>query len=366
MLQRNRFLLEAIAIIVIAGVIGVIIAFYGRIIGTSETTTPIVINEVYPAYTVKDPPTHQWVELYNRTKDWQTLKGWSLESNARIRLPLPEITLPPRGYAIVAASTDQFMVDHGQFPGRVVSPAVPWTELKHHSDYLLLRDGQGRVQDVLNWGYMVDTPPEGIPLWDSPPFALGVGWLLPPNPSGENFDVPSLEELDFTKGWIVEGVMQEGNILYRVARVANDHSLERRPVGTDHDTPGDFVRQPWPSPGTVNAPSGTRAAQLLLVEWTNVASYAGGIILWIAFVYIAMVARRFEALTQQRTFWQAMLVAPAGILIYNVIQAYGFLARGSMTQGEQWTGFLILFFSAIGCTVLVYIFRQRAQRILEG
>lgn len=329
MLQRHRFLLEAIAVIVITGIIGVLIAFYSVILGPAETDTAVVINEVYPAYLEDNPKPHQWVELYNRTKEWRTLDGWALDSGQQALLP--QIILPPEGYVIIAASPQQFRTDFPNFLGEVVAPADGWPDLNRENDFLALRNTQGRPVDKINWGQAADVPDDVQPLWEAPvAFGGGAPWLL-----------------------------SEGEI-------AADHSLERRPVGMDRDIPRDFLRQPYPSPGTVNVPSATEPAQRLFIDWTNVASYAGGILLWVAFVYIALIARRFEALTQQRTYWQAMLVAPSGILIYNIVQAYGFLTRGRMTVTEQWWSFVILFVSALGCTALVYIFRQRAQRILEG
>ncbi|MBN1485508.1 MAG: lamin tail domain-containing protein [Chloroflexia bacterium] len=370
MLQRNRFLLEAITIIVIAVVIGVLIAFYDRIIGTEPTNAPIVINEIYMAYTEPNPGPHQWVELFNASGDWRTLKGWSLQTEDAGRLGLPEMTLPPKGYAIVAGDLQVFAADQPNFTGLVVGPSGGgWAMLKHHSDFLILRNAEEQAVDMVNWGYPVENPPANIgaenALWKTPTFGSGAPWVLPPA-GEENFPMTSLEPLEFSHAWIVEGASSPEDEPYQVTKVNVEHSLERRTIGVDTNSPGDFIRQPFPSPASVNVPASTRAAQLLFIDWTNAVSFAGGIILWVAFVYIALIARRFEALTQQRTYWQAMLVSPVGILIYNIVQAYGFLTRGSMTPGEQRFSFLVLFFSALACTALVYVFRRRAQRILEG
>lgn len=328
MIQRHRFLLEAIAIIVVATLIGILIAFYARILGPSETSVPVVINEIYPAFLADQPALYQWFELYNRTGGPVTLEGWSLENSAG-RSNLPTLVLPARGYAIVAGSMDQFLEDHPDYPGWLISP-TPWSGADPQNDYLILRDAQGQAVDVVSWGQPAEVP-AGVDLWSNPRYAGGAPWLFGAGGS-----------------------------------IAVEHSYERVPAGMDRDVVSDFTRQPFPSPGTVNAPSATRAGQLLFIDWTNVASYAGGILFWVAFVYIGLIARRFETLTQQRTFWQAMLFAPSGILVYNIIQAYGFLVRGRMEESEKWWGFTILFVSALVCTALVYLFRQRAKRILEG
>jgi len=329
MFQRYRFLLEAIAIIAITVAIGVVVAFYFHSFPSGETHTPVVINEVYPAYLSDDPAPHQWFELLNRTGKWMTLEGWSVEITASNRLSLPTIVLPPHGYAVVAGSRDQFLAGHSNYPGLVVSAENAWPGLNRKSDFLVLRDAQRQPVDAVNWGSGSKGPADAR-LWTAPSFGSGAPWLL------------------------------------KSGQVAADHSLERRPAGVDHDGPGDFIRQPFPSPGTVNIPAGGRPDYLLFISWTNVVSVAGGILLWIAFVYIALIARRFEALTQQRTLWQAMLVVPIGILVYSLFQAYGFLTRGSMLLREQWWGFLALFVSALLCAGLVFLFRRRAKGILEG
>lgn len=328
MIQRHRYILEVVGIIVVASIIGVIIAFWGIWLGPKESTAPVVINEVYLGFLEDAPSSHQWIELFNRTKEWQTLEGWSVEVGTGARLALPRTVLAPHGYAIVAASEQEFRADFGEFPGLVINPAGSWRGLDRQNDFVVLRNPQGKAIDAVNWGAGTGGP-EDVELWKDARPAPGAPWM------------------------IVDGVVKV------------EHSYERRPSGLDRDTPADFIGQPFPSPGTVNAPSAPRSDHRLLQDWTNAASYAGGILLWVGFVYIALVARRFEALTQQRTFWQAMLFAPSGILIYNLVQAYGFQKRGRMLPGEQWWSFLILFVSGIGCAALVYIFRERAERILE-
>lgn len=336
MLQRYRFALEALVIIVVTGIVGVIIAFFGPklqyrgVAVTSTAAAPVVLNEVYPAFLSPDPAPHQWIELYNRTADQQTLENWSLETAAGSPMLLPKIVLPPHGYAIVAASADQFQADHAGYPGLLVAPAA-WNAIDLTNGFAVLRNAAGGVVDHVNWGDPTAAQPAGVTLWKNPTLVSGGG-----------------------APWLVKGA------------ILADHSLERQVVGLDRGIPADWLRQPFPSPGTATSPSATKAAQSLFIDWTNAASFAGGILLWIAFVYVALIARRFQALTQQRTFWQAMLVAPIGILVYNIIQGLGFLTRGAMNSNEKWWGFVILFVSAVMCTVLVFIFRQRAKGILEG
>ena len=345
-LQRQRFVLEALAIILISGAVGFLVFFTDRLVGPADSGAPVVINEVYPAFCQRNPAfpgepkaakwlcpmpeapePYQWFELYNRTGNWQVLEDWSVEMEAGSPQALPRLVLPPYGYAVVAASEEHFLAEHPDFPGIVVF--LPrWPGLGQ--GFLVLRNAQGEVVDAVNWK-KVETPPAEVKLWDAPALGMGAPWI---------FDAQR--------------------------NIQADHSLERRPVGIDRNLPADFIRQPFPSPGTVHEPSATWPAYLLLTDWTNVASVAAGVLLWIAFIYVALIARRFEALTQQRTFWQAMLFAPSGILFYVVVQSIGFRTRGSMTVDEQWWSFVILFISALLCAALVFLFRQRARKILEG
>jgi len=398
MIQRYRFLLEVLAIIVITGIIGVLVAFSGTF-GRTESNAPIVINEVYAASLELPPTPHQWCELYNRTGEWQTLEGWTIEVASGTRLAIPRLPLPPQGFAIIAMSGEQFMAEHPNYPGQVVDLGVPASSVGMDiaKGYLVLRDALGRPVDAVNWG-QPDQAPSDVRLWEKPGFEPGAGWVVKPgklfgmglDPIGELDSgrvSQGLREQFQTAGqplsanatvevrapgsaWrIVDGyrryyLQREEEKLNAYLRA--DYTLERRPLGLDTDRASDFILQPFPSPGTVNLPSAPQGVYSFFIDWTNAAAVAGGILLWIAFVFIALVARRFEALTQQRTFWWAMLVAPSGIVVYALIQAYGFLVRGRMTPDEQLIGFLVLFASAVLCTALVFLFRRRAKSILEG
>lgn len=348
MLQRYRSVLEAVVIIVIAGLVGVLVFFSSRISGARESNAPLVVNEVYPAFCQRDEATRkwncaaqdtwnsrQWFELYNRTGAWQTLEGWTAEMVTGERLAIPRLVVPPYGYAIVAASEATFQAEHPDFIGLTAYPTQPWPGLNRQSGFLVLRNAKGDAVDSVNWGTVANGPAD-VKFWKAPAFVSGAPWVTAADPKTS------------------------------AVSILADNSLERRPSGMDRDVPADFIRQPFPSPGTVTEPSATAAAYALFIDWTNVASLGGGLLLWIAFIFVALIARRFETLTQQRAFWQAMLVAPSGILFYIVVQSYGFAQRGSMLPNEQMWGFTVLFISALLCLGLVFLFRQRAKNILEG
>jgi uncharacterized membrane protein len=46
----------------------------------------------------------------------------------------------------------------------------------------------------------------------------------------------------------------------------------------------------------------------------------GAILLWLAFIVLGIIARRYEIVLGERTNWQFMIVAPTGILIFAIIQ----------------------------------------------
>lgn len=46
----------------------------------------------------------------------------------------------------------------------------------------------------------------------------------------------------------------------------------------------------------------------------------GAVVLWLAFITLGIIARRYEFALGERTGWQFMMVAPTGILAFAIIQ----------------------------------------------
>ena len=46
----------------------------------------------------------------------------------------------------------------------------------------------------------------------------------------------------------------------------------------------------------------------------------GALLLWLAFIVLGVIARRYEIVLGERTQWQFMIFAPTGILCFAVIQ----------------------------------------------
>lgn len=158
---------------------------------------------------------------------------------------------------------------------------------------------------------------------------------------------------------------------------APNAALVRNPQGFDSDTQKDWLPTK-PTRNTQSPASLNVGMYRLLFDATNYISLIAGFLLWGAFILIGLIAKRFEMLTSQRSFWMAMIVAPIGIVIYNIIQSYAFFTAGKMTECKTLTGislafsncqqgwaFMALFVSAVGMAYVVYRFYGIARRILE-
>jgi hypothetical protein len=150
-------------------------------------------------------------------------------------------------------------------------------------------------------------------------------------------------------------------------------ALVRNPQGFDSNTAKDWIAT-RPSPNTQSPASLGSGTYRILFDITNYVSLMAGFLLWGAFILIGLIARRFEMLTGQRSFWMAMVVAPIGIVIYNIIQSYAFFTAGRMSECKDGLGFSVcqqgwaftpLFVSALAMAYVVYRFYGIARRILE-
>jgi uncharacterized membrane protein len=71
----------------------------------------------------------------------------------------------------------------------------------------------------------------------------------------------------------------------------------------------------------VCAPFGIEPAQYqMLAIIPNYLLVLGAILLWLAFIILGVIARRYEIVLSERTDWQFMIFAPTGILIFAIIQ----------------------------------------------
>lgn len=294
--------------------------------------TRVTILEVFAHPT--QPPESYWLELYNDSDQAVEISGWSLrvlsaqgEQNATIT---GRTIIPAEGFLLIPANPAGFAQNEPILARSVATPSQPlsWTASTSFTLQLLHEDG--RVADQLVW-----------PL--SGPNAPRIG---PTGPA----------------------------------------SIVRRTIGVDTNayTAADWRVGPA-SPGGIALPTMPPATRYVLVEVTNYVSLIAGFLLWSAFVLIGLIARRFERLTGQRTYWQAMVLAPIGIVIYNLIQTRGFFQKGSMSDCrtpspgpdlppgwtfgfggcEQLWSFIPLFIAAVALFWVLRQFYNAARRILE-
>jgi Lamin Tail Domain len=288
--------------------------------GSAAAASPsVVINEVYAP--VNGDASAQWVELYNRSNIPLLLDGWQLRT-AQNEYPLPSVTISPTGYLLVAFSragvTSRFTLPAGAV---IADLGLDAGTLNPQADLLALVSPAGLIVDQMNWGPVNSS-------WkyaSSAPWSPGIDPLTDPTKS-------------IGRTWTSEG--------------------------KDTDSPSDFTVHDPPSPGS-KSPFAKDPSDLL-GRPTDYVSWAAGVLLWLGFILAAFIARRFQALSGQRTYWQALLIAPSGIVIYTIIQGLAFSQNRAMNDGEKWTGFTILFLSAVLCFYVIAIFSQIAKRYLEA
>lgn len=69
------------------------------------------------------------------------------------------------------------------------------------------------------------------------------------------------------------------------------------------------------------APFGIESGQYTsLAVIPNYLLVLGAILLWLAFIVLGIIARRYEIVLGERTNWQFMVFAPTGILVFAIIQ----------------------------------------------
>ena len=291
-------------------------------VGSAAAASPsVVINEVYAP--VNGDASAQWVELYNRSNIPLLLDGWNLRTSQN-QYPLPSVTISPTGYLLVTFSragvTSRFTLTNGVV---IADLGLDAGTLNPQADLLALVSPAGLLVDQMNWGPVNSS-------WkyaSSAPWSPGIDPLTDPTKS-------------IGRTWTTEG--------------------------KDTDSPSDFTVHDPPSPGGRIKPAADPSD--LLGTPTDVTSWIAGILLWAGFIMVALIARRFQALSGQRTYWQALLIAPSGIVIYTIIQGLAFSARPvrAMSDSEKWTGFPVLFLSAVLCFYVIVIFSQIAKRYLEA
>ncbi|RKX70410.1 hypothetical protein DRP53_05080 [candidate division WOR-3 bacterium] len=65
-----------------------------------------------------------------------------------------------------------------------------------------------------------------------------------------------------------------------------------------------------------------------LVVIPNYLFIIGGVLLWVGFLFLGVIAKRYEIVLGERTNWQFMMIAPTGILIFTILEFYAVVING--------------------------------------
>ena len=308
-------------------------AHAGAVAAPAASGSPsLVFSEVYAP--VGSDPAAQWFELHNTRPD--------------IRYPLNGLILAT-GHNQVTLSTAQVITGSGYVLFVFATDAV--------SRALVTPNKGAQVIAVPDLGgldpqadALILYPP--VPGLDKSLIIDQVNWGKP-DPNWPNYNA---------------ALWQPGLLPLTVSADGQQRSWGRTPADQDtdqgHTAGGDWTLHEILSPGDrVAKPD----ASEFLGVWTNWAGGLSSLLLWAAFVIIAIIAYRFERLRDTRTYWQLLLLAPSGILFYTIIVSIGFSnGRTSLTNNEKWLAFPVLALSAMFCLLAVGIFRNVARSLLEG
>ncbi|MDQ2807559.1 MAG: hypothetical protein M3Z04_11715, partial [Chloroflexota bacterium] len=299
----------------------------------------LVFSEVYAP--IGSDPAHQWFELYNR--------------QANIDYPLNGLILATgRNQVILSTSV---VITHSDYVLFVFAPDAIAKGLVEPSQDVLVKGKTAQVVAVPDLGgldpqadALILYPP--VPGPDKSLIIDQVNWGTP-NPNWANYNA---------------ALWQPGLAPLAVSADGRPRSWGRTPADQDtdqgHTVGGDWTLHEILSPG--GKVTGSKPSDFLLL-WTNVAGGLSSLLLWAAFVIIAIIAYRFERLRDTRTYWQLLLLAPSGILFYTIIVIIGFNQPGAaLTNEQKWLSFPVLAVSAVFCLIAVGIFRNVARSLLEG
>lgn len=333
--------------------------------------TPLV-NEVY---TGAASGQLQWVELYNNALDEKNvarevdISGWNLVTSQG-SIPLRGVLNGSLKYLTIVSSFNALtanltrsLKDTENLSITALTGGVVNGDLDGHSDILnfkVVNKASNKISLEIN-AYNgsaglgnLDPKNDVVVLKDENRQIIDqVSWGSPP-----------------TEVLATAGVV--GNINLGLSAPAdNSKSLGRTAPGTVKDgvspnNPGHFTIHDTISPGNPVKPD-TSKYTFFLATGTDVMTGFGGILLWLAFVMIAFIARRFQELAQQKTYWELLLGAPIGVAIYDIILVYAYTNNGgSLENFQKWLAFTPLFLSGVFCVWVINIFRLIAKNILEA
>lgn len=116
----------------------------------------------------------------------------------------------------------------------------------------------------------------------------------------------------------------------------------------------------------ISAPFGIDPAQYQgLVIVPNYLLVLGASLLWLAFIVLGIIARRYEIVLGEHTDWQFMIFAPTGILIFAFFQLFYCGIAGKMMlpkAGINYLAYGLFLFSGI----LSLVANLRFYKVTKG
>lgn len=302
---------------------------------------------IYEVFTGSNAGSPQWVELYNNTDDEINLADYKLatgkgELALKGKLPgKPATGNQPRRFVVTSSTApliDQALnlqkdaaIPEDKDKVRPLPAAIfqedktLMGQLNPDADVIVLKKG-GDVVDQVGWGNVTSDIKTRLNL--SNDINLNVS-----SPKGDNV------------------------------------SLGRTPNGgvfPSGGNPGYFTLHNTPSPG-IGVPKPDSRYNFFLGTVTDIIGGLGGLVLWAVFFLIALIARRFQVLAEQKTYWEWLMVAPVGILIYDLVLDWNYITEKNITSTiATWSAFGPLFLSGVACLYVINIFRLVAKNILES
>jgi len=120
--------------------------------GDAQTVNHLVISEV-----LYDPvgtePDGEWIEIFNPTGSSVALSGWKLNDNSSSQDIIPNLTLSPGQFLVVAAKESAFRSLYPAFSGNLVSlENAIGNGLSNTGDRVILFDDRGNPADAVSYG----------------------------------------------------------------------------------------------------------------------------------------------------------------------------------------------------------------------
>lgn len=327
------------------GLLALLLAACGEITPTNQTNQ-LLINEVY---TGASPGGTQWIELLNNTSNSINLTGYSLEtSQGKIDLAKVAAGKPLTGGAIFIVANNPALVNDEAYKLMLESARDEMARALVKRPPLALEERQ--VLGNLN-------PAKGLVVLKGPGGQVldQVGWGGPE--AATRAALASQGEVNIN----LPAPNSDQKSLGRTASFGQRPPSDPGPIN-----PGIFTLHNTPTPGFGDTQRSKASYQFLLTTFTDVVATAGGILLWLAFCVMGLVARRFEGLSGQKTYWQYFMAAPAGILVYAVIQVTDSIVSGRLTDFWSWPAYLALFLSGLACVYVVNILGLIARNIMDA